>query len=259
MVLQLSWSRAHAHPRLSKMLPSHSAHTSYTNAVEDHTSATAARPACPLATILNRCLVLSALHARIPHLPPGDPQQLGPVILSPHARRHGMATSLLERLAAGPPYTRREGPEVRRTGVARAGGNRSAFPWSPLDSPYSLPPCCGALRGPKLPHAPPPRCPFLAPAPSPTPNLPPPLPLIPQPYLSTFITRLRDNYRSHPAILEVPNAAFYHGELRPAADTDLTHAVVRNRWSKEHLPNPRWACERGAGLGRAMGARLCVY
>ncbi len=104
---------------------------------------------------------------------------------------------------------------------------------------------------PKLPYAPPSSKPSLS---SPPPTSPYPFPyprcLPPQPYLSTFITRLRDNYRSHPAILEVPNAAFYHGELRPAADTDLTHAVVRNRWSKEHLPNPRWAREGSVGQGR---------
>lgn len=59
----------------------------------------------------------------LPPRPPGDPQQLGPVILSPHARRHGMATSLLERLAAGPPYARREGQEVRVPAAAWVGGD----------------------------------------------------------------------------------------------------------------------------------------
>ena len=36
----------------------------------------------------------------------GDPQQLGPTILSPHAKQHGLQVSLLERLMRAPPYKR---------------------------------------------------------------------------------------------------------------------------------------------------------
>jgi helicase MOV-10 len=46
------------------------------------------------------------------------------------------------------------------------------------------------------------------------------------------LTKLVENYRSHPAILELPNAMFYDGELRVAADPITTHSHVA--W--EHLP-----------------------
>ncbi|KAG2433768.1 hypothetical protein HXX76_008129 [Chlamydomonas incerta] len=102
----------------------------------------------------------------------GDPQQLGPIILSPHAKRHGLDTSLLERLTATPPYSRRE----------------------PTDPPT------GAAR---------------------------------PPYASAYITKLLHNYRSHPALLALPSAAFYHGELVAAADPEVTHSLLH--W--EALPN----------------------
>ena len=38
----------------------------------------------------------------------GDPQQLGPVIMSPFARKSGLGCSLLERLMNSPPYTSSE-------------------------------------------------------------------------------------------------------------------------------------------------------
>jgi hypothetical protein len=41
-----------------------------------------------------------------PSLPAGDPQQLGPMIRSPVAKRQGLETSLLERLMRAPPYAR---------------------------------------------------------------------------------------------------------------------------------------------------------
>ena len=38
------------------------------------------------------------------------------------------------------------------------------------------------------------------------------------------------NYRSHPKILEFPNAKFYRGELVPCADREKTHRIV-GRWN----------------------------
>ncbi|KXZ53363.1 hypothetical protein GPECTOR_7g1259 [Gonium pectorale] len=95
----------------------------------------------------------------------GDPKQLGPVILSPFAKRAGLEVSALERLEQLPPFARRDDVQP--------------------------------------PHA------------------------------SAFITKLVLNYRSHPDILAVPNAAFYAGELRAAADPLVTHSMLH--W--EALPN----------------------
>jgi helicase MOV-10 len=45
----------------------------------------------------------------------GDPQQLGPVILSPLARQCGLELSMLERLAKWcPVYARKEGAKVKK-------------------------------------------------------------------------------------------------------------------------------------------------
>jgi helicase MOV-10 len=46
------------------------------------------------------------------------------------------------------------------------------------------------------------------------------------------LTKLVENYRSHPAILELPNEMFYDGELRVAANPITTHSHVA--W--KHLP-----------------------
>ncbi|XP_005914763.1 putative helicase mov-10-B.2 [Haplochromis burtoni] len=49
---------------------------------------------------------------------------------------------------------------------------------------------------------------------------------------SCFVTKLLRNYRSHPAILEVPNELFYGGELQPCADEYAQNFYCG--W--EHLP-----------------------
>ncbi|GIL89998.1 hypothetical protein Vretimale_18008 [Volvox reticuliferus] len=54
-------------------------------------------------------------------------------------------------------------------------------------------------------------------------------------YPSAYITKLLQNYRSHPDILRVPNAIFYDNELVPAANTDIINSMLQ--W--EGLPNPR--------------------
>jgi len=47
---------------------------------------------------------------------------------------------------------------------------------------------------------------------------------------------LLHNYRSHPALLELPNRLFYHSDLVASADRMVTHSLVGNMaWSK--LPN----------------------
>ncbi|KAF5285040.1 hypothetical protein FQR65_LT02352 [Abscondita terminalis] len=52
-------------------------------------------------------------------------------------------------------------------------------------------------------------------------------------YPDHFVTKLLKSYRSHPAILELPNRLFYDGELIPPEDTSLTHVAIG--W--EELPN----------------------
>jgi superfamily I DNA and/or RNA helicase len=53
-------------------------------------------------------------------------------------------------------------------------------------------------------------------------------------YPHDLLTKLVRNYRSHPALLRLPNEMFYDGELVCSADRMMTHTMAR--W--EHLPNP---------------------
>jgi len=55
-------------------------------------------------------------------------------------------------------------------------------------------------------------------------------------YNSTYIAKLLQNYRSHPAILQFPNEKFYEGELVPEGDPMLTNSMCG--W--EELPNPEF-------------------
>ncbi|XP_064161244.1 putative helicase mov-10-B.1 isoform X1 [Anguilla rostrata] len=48
-----------------------------------------------------------------------------------------------------------------------------------------------------------------------------------------FVTKLLRNYRSHPAILRIPNELFYDGELQVFANKELRNSYC----SWEHLPN----------------------
>lgn len=50
------------------------------------------------------------------------------------------------------------------------------------------------------------------------------------------ITKLLRNYRSHSAILQLPNDMFYDGELVAVADPVRTDNMLRGHW--EHLKNP---------------------
>ncbi|KAL9702497.1 hypothetical protein quinque_006015 [Culex quinquefasciatus] len=52
-------------------------------------------------------------------------------------------------------------------------------------------------------------------------------------YDPNVITQLRNNFRSHPALLELPNRMFYAGQLRAKASPDKTHWAVG--WDR--LPN----------------------
>ncbi|XP_039449832.1 putative helicase MOV-10 [Culex pipiens pallens] len=52
-------------------------------------------------------------------------------------------------------------------------------------------------------------------------------------YDPRVITQLRDNFRSHPTLLEFPNRAFYQGELRAKASPEKTHWAAG--WDR--LPN----------------------
>ena len=51
-------------------------------------------------------------------------------------------------------------------------------------------------------------------------------------YDKRMITKLVHNYRSHPTILDLPNKAFYDGDLIAAAEVTRSHRFVD--W--EHLP-----------------------
>jgi helicase MOV-10 len=52
------------------------------------------------------------------------------------------------------------------------------------------------------------------------------------PYDPRLITKLVDNYRSHPAILDLPNKLFYDGELKACANELIRESLCR--W--EELP-----------------------
>ncbi|KAJ1138600.1 hypothetical protein NDU88_004981 [Pleurodeles waltl] len=92
----------------------------------------------------------------------GDPKQLGPILRSPVAIKHGLDMSLLERLMT-------QNSLYQKT-----------------DSGFN----------------------------------------------PVFVTKLLQNYRSHPAILKIPNDLFYDGELQECADEILSHSYCN--W--EHLP-----------------------
>ena len=56
-------------------------------------------------------------------------------------------------------------------------------------------------------------------------------------YDTRLLTKLVCNYRSHPAILELPNSCFYDGELKPFADTLLRESLCSWEWlSKKGFP-----------------------
>ncbi|KAK6470412.1 putative helicase mov-10-B.1 isoform X1 [Huso huso] len=94
----------------------------------------------------------------------GDPKQLGPILRSPLAIRHGLGVSLLERLMT-------------------------------QNSLYQKDSSTGGFN-------------------------------------SHFVTKLLRNYRSHPAILKIPNELFYDGELQVFADEILRNSFCT--W--ENLP-----------------------
>ncbi|KAK5863608.1 hypothetical protein PBY51_000629 [Eleginops maclovinus] len=84
----------------------------------------------------------------------GDPKQLGPILRSPFAMKHGMGFSLLERMM------------------------KNCSPYQKVEGEYD----------------------------------------------NRFVTKLLKNYRSHPAILEVPNELFYEGELLYCANEILRNS-----------------------------------
>ena len=55
-------------------------------------------------------------------------------------------------------------------------------------------------------------------------------------YDKRMMTKLVQNYRSHPTILHLPNQAFYNGDLIAAADITRSHRFVK--W--EHLPRQKF-------------------
>ncbi len=52
-------------------------------------------------------------------------------------------------------------------------------------------------------------------------------------YDPLLVTKLINNYRSHPAVLKLPSAVFYHDELKPCADVRMRESLCQ--WEK--LPN----------------------
>ncbi|XP_048408824.1 putative helicase MOV-10 isoform X2 [Stegostoma tigrinum] len=89
----------------------------------------------------------------------GDPKQLGPVLRSPIAIKHGLDLSFLERLMSE-------------------------------NTLYKKNPSTGR-------------------------------------YNEHFVTKLLHNYRSHPSILRIPNELFYDNELKPQADTLISHSYCQ--------------------------------
>lgn len=49
-------------------------------------------------------------------------------------------------------------------------------------------------------------------------------------YDPLLVTKLVNNYRSHPAVLKLPSAVFYHDELQPCADVSMRESL--NHWEK---------------------------
>ena len=49
-------------------------------------------------------------------------------------------------------------------------------------------------------------------------------------YDPRFVTKLVCNYRSHPAILKLPNECFYDDELKPCADKLLRESLCQWEW-----------------------------
>ena len=105
--------------------------------------------------------LIDATHTRV--VLAGDPLQLGPIIRSPLASKHGLGVSLLERLLM-------DAQSVQQ-------------------SPYYRPP------GASFP--------------------------------ALYITKLLHNYRSHPALLEQPNAMFYKNELIASAEKLARESLQR--------------------------------
>ncbi|XP_022081029.1 RNA helicase Mov10l1-like [Acanthaster planci] len=103
----------------------------------------------------------------------GDPMQLGPVLSSHPAKRHGLGQSYLERLILRKVY-RRDADKYRDHGC-----------YDPL-----------------------------------------------------LVTKLVENYRSHPVLLKLSSKLFYDNELLPRADSKLTHSLTA--WEK--LPNTNGDC-----------------
>jgi len=129
----------------------------------------------------------------------GDPKQLGPVIRSVVAKRHGLAISLLERWCTDTPlYQPQEvEDELQEWEIIKPGEKK----------PYWM-----KNRFPNMDGTVDPRT--------------------PEDYLNStaeavkkrnpvFITKLVDNYRSHPSLLKLPSDLFYDGELIPCANKDL--------------------------------------
>lgn len=49
-------------------------------------------------------------------------------------------------------------------------------------------------------------------------------------YDPLLVTKLVNNYRSHPAVLKLPSAVFYHDELQPCADVNMRESL--SHWEK---------------------------
>ncbi|KAG1680367.1 hypothetical protein FOA52_015458 [Chlamydomonas sp. UWO 241] len=69
-----------------------------------------------------------------------------------------------------------------------------------------------------------------------------------EPYNTAYVTKLVNNYRSHPAILKVPNELFYDGELLPPPPTHEAHQkacddikmITYGLVGWDQLPNPNF-------------------
>jgi len=150
----------------------------------------------------------------------GDPKQLGPIVRSESARTFGMELSLLERLSKLPIYQPKQTPTECPVCLA----NNDHWMTVKKCSHSFCNRCIAHLLRMESCVCPLCRIDFMIDDCEEFGNGPR--------YDSRVLTKLVENYRSHPNILYIPNKAFYESELIASAPIMISHNL--NFW--EHLP-----------------------